>query len=329
MTSNPRSLVAALPALAALLLAGAASGQTQDGAAAQSLFDEGRALLDAGKADAACAKFEASLRLEPAVGSLLNVAACDERHGRLASAWARYRAAESLATARGDARAAVAAKGAASLGPRLGKVRVRAPKGVSVRRDGVVLDEALLGTEVPTDAGEHVFEASAPGKGPWRATMETKDGETTDVTVPELPPALDAPVTPPPVGDARGPAEGRPSSPIRTVGLGMVGVGVAGLVTWGVLGGLALAKHGEVGSRCRDVGGTPVCDAEGKELNDDAVDLANAATVALIAGGALVSAGGLLFFLSPSPSHRRASLVPQVGARATAHGAGLRAGWTF
>ena len=54
---------------------------------ADHLFDEGRALLAKGNADAACTKFEQSIAKDPrAVGTLLNLALCNERRGKVATA---------------------------------------------------------------------------------------------------------------------------------------------------------------------------------------------------------------------------------------------------
>jgi predicted negative regulator of RcsB-dependent stress response len=66
-------------------------------AAAEAAFDAARKHLDAGELDQACAKFEASQRLSPAVGTLLNLADCHERAGRTATAWATFRSCATLA----------------------------------------------------------------------------------------------------------------------------------------------------------------------------------------------------------------------------------------
>src|SRR4051812_10367911 len=59
-------------------------------AKADALFAEGIKLRDS-NLELACAKFGESLQLNPqAIGTLLNVALCDERLGRLASALRRF-----------------------------------------------------------------------------------------------------------------------------------------------------------------------------------------------------------------------------------------------
>ena len=72
------------------LLAGRSAGaEPRDPAAAEWLFREGRALMKKGDFAPACAKLAESQRLDPAVGTLMNLAECEERIGRTASAWQR------------------------------------------------------------------------------------------------------------------------------------------------------------------------------------------------------------------------------------------------
>ena len=71
--------------LALVTLARPAVAQsTSDKAAAQAQFDEARKLLKMGDTAAACDKLAESQRLEPAVGTLLNLATCYEKLGRTA-----------------------------------------------------------------------------------------------------------------------------------------------------------------------------------------------------------------------------------------------------
>src|SRR4051794_23814576 len=108
----------------ALLVAslGLASGARAGGSAADAQFQEGLKLFDAGRTHEACERFEASLRLDPALGTLQNLATCHEQEGRTARAFAEY---EELATRAGQAKQAVretfGRQHAAALGKKLSR----------------------------------------------------------------------------------------------------------------------------------------------------------------------------------------------------------------
>ena len=74
-----------------------ARAQVVDAAAADALFQKGREAADKGDFATAAAKFAESQRLDPAPGTLLNLADCEEHLGQTASAWEHYkRAAETM-----------------------------------------------------------------------------------------------------------------------------------------------------------------------------------------------------------------------------------------
>ena len=77
----------ALVLVALLLAAPSVLAQGRDPAAAEALFTEGRKAFDAGDYRIACARFAESQRLDPAVGTLINLAACNEKLDNLALAW--------------------------------------------------------------------------------------------------------------------------------------------------------------------------------------------------------------------------------------------------
>ena len=98
-----------------------------DEAAAEALFEAGAAARDEGDYATACEKFQASNDLDPAPGTILNLADCREQLGQLAQAWQFYReAAEKLPA--GDERAAYSKEKADELKPLL-------PRGPYVRRN--------------------------------------------------------------------------------------------------------------------------------------------------------------------------------------------------
>ena len=58
---------------------------------AETLFREGRVAAEAGNYTVACPKFEESYKLDPAPGTLLNLADCEENRGQLVKAWQHFR----------------------------------------------------------------------------------------------------------------------------------------------------------------------------------------------------------------------------------------------
>src|SRR6266851_1461448 len=102
----------------AMLLPAIALAAPRDPAAAEALFRAGRAAADKGDYVTACPKFEESNRLDPEVGTVFNLADCDEHLGKIASAWQLFKEVEQRLSA-SDERASIASSRAASLEPKL------------------------------------------------------------------------------------------------------------------------------------------------------------------------------------------------------------------
>src|SRR5262245_8911892 len=95
----------ALVLVAALALAPRANADEKSArvAGADALFKEGEQLFAAGKVEQACRKFEASQNLDPALGTLINVALCHAREGKTTAAWAEFQDALVQAKRKGQA----------------------------------------------------------------------------------------------------------------------------------------------------------------------------------------------------------------------------------
>src|SRR5580700_7062146 len=139
-----RRSVACLLAVASagLALAPPALAQPSDPAAADVLFQKGREAAEKGEWSTACPKFAESQRLDPAAGTLLNLADCEEHLGQLASALDHFKAAlETLAAA--DDRIPFAKKHIAELERAVPRLTLVAPSdfpaGAKVTRDEVQL----------------------------------------------------------------------------------------------------------------------------------------------------------------------------------------------
>ena len=288
-----------------------ARADADERALATALFKEGRRLLDAGRVAEACEKLSESQRLDPGGGTLLNLAACHERQGRTATAWAEFT--ESLAQARRagrDDRARVAADRVAALEPRLATLRIEVDAahadGLEVRLDGNVVRTPGWGIAVPVDPGEHIVEANAPGKVAWRTRVAADEARTTAAQIPALDEERVAPAA------ARVPApriEAAPiAAPVRVgdfstrdaVSAGAAAIGVAGTVVGVVFGARALSKRAESDAQCP----SGRCTRSGASLASEAVSAADVSTVSVAVGASGLGAAVLLYLTRPRDSTR-------------------------
>lgn len=288
-----------------------AQPSARDKAAAEALFQEGKALFDQGQYEAACAKFAASQQLDAGFGTLMNLGECYERRGMTASAWATFKEAASLARSAGQGEREAAARArAAELEAGLSRLVVSAPpelvavEGLEVRLNGTLLPRAVWGSAVPVDPGVQRLEVSAAGYEPWSTELTIASGaQPVRVDVPPLTPS-GAPSEPSP-GAAGSPPATREAPPAalvddgqtqRTLGYVLVGAGAVGLTVGSVFGLRAIAKNNDSEDRCR----TPrLCSQAGLDLRDEAKSAATISTVAFVAGGAL-AASGLALMLTAS-----------------------------
>jgi hypothetical protein len=306
-----------LAALASLLLGVGrlrAEPTAADKALATSLFKEGKALIQGGEIARACRKFEESQRLDPGGGTLLNLAVCHEKEGRSATAWAEFVEALSLARREGrDDRVKLAREHVAALEPDLSKMLIVVPPSVdrpdlAIKRDGDLLGRPAWGAAMPVDPGEHLIEASAPGKVPW--SVRVKVGVARDVNTVVLPQLKDA--RPRPRGLGR-----------RTAGFVAGGVGVVWVGVGSFFGLRAFAKRRQSDKQCP--GGR--CSESAVALNDEAKTAADLSTASFIVGAAGLGLGTYLLLSggesAPRAGGPRVSL--SVGPRLT----GVQATWAF
>lgn len=189
------STVRACSALIALAVLGLASlAHAQDppangAAASKALFDEGRALMLEGRFDEACPKIAESQRLDPHLGTLLNLAACHEKQGKVASAWVEYQKALTAARTEGQtererlARERIEALDVRvpwlTLSVRLGEGQLPA----TVTLDGAAIAPIAWGKELPVDPGAHVVVLGGDKRKPLEENFELREGERRTVVL--------------------------------------------------------------------------------------------------------------------------------------------------
>lgn len=333
-TATSLRLTAVLAVAAAVVLPRPARAQS---ASAEELFQEGRRLMAKGKTAEACEKFEASDRIEAAIGTELNLAACRDLNGQSASAWAAFKKAAATAKRAGDRnREGEARKKEAALKPRLIRLTIKVSDqakvdGLVVKRNTTTLEEAEWGLPIPVDPDEYTVSAEAPGYKPWSTTVEVKTRSKT-VEIPALDPE---PKRAEPlhaagddtedtehtgagnreVGAAVGPApSGWTGRRKLSLVLAVVGVAAAGA-------GIALGMHANtLESESDDICGHSTChEADAVALNGSARHYALGANIGFAVGGAAVVGAAVLWFLGAphaSETARRdnAAVIPSFGA---------------
>ena len=301
-----------LSSVAATLPAIAAHADKAADDRADALYDEGQALMKAGRYAEACQKFEASQATAPSGGAVLNLGECNDKSGKPAEALPYFERAADLAHAAGNAKIESYARGRADetrTKVALVTIDARPVAGEEVSLDGVVVNLQDWAKQKPVSPGDHKLAAHAPNHAPFELVVRFASGETRALHVPLLAPGVDParPATP---------AVAESHSTERWVGLSIGVVGIADVIAGGAVGGLALAKNHESLMYCQ----TPLlCSQHGIDLTHSAVNLAHASTGLFVAGGVLTGVGVVVFATSFRGSHRGGqagsiAFVPSVGS---------------
>jgi hypothetical protein len=273
--------------------------------AAEIFFQEGVALLEAGALAEACAKFEASQRLDPALGTMLRLGDCYDSAGRTASAWAMFQRAAALARERNDAeRQKLAEDRRAETASRQSKLKLQLDdRGLAedtiIHVNGVTLTASAWNEAFPVDPGPQRIEVSAPRRLPWSTVAEVPVGPVTRlVSVPNLALAPDVQADLGPHGHADAGFPGRlRKRPLRLLGYALGGVGIAGVAVGAFLTHRAKDLNEKSLGQCRP-DDTTACTARGVEQRQNAKLSAHGATAAFVAGGTILAGGVLLAILS-------------------------------
>jgi hypothetical protein len=287
---------------------------------AHTLFVAGRVAARAGDDALACTNFAASLELHRTLGTLLNLAMCEEHLGRLADSYQHFDAFLQEADLDDDRRE-LARSHAEELLTRVARLFVRVDPGVSaalvtVDGESVDLDGRVPLVLIP---GGHRLSVRIGDQAAQAVEMNLAAGSETTLAVPWVMPESSRPANPPPrapestSGTQVALAPARPAARVdstrRTAGWVVTGVGLAALAASAGMGIGILHEKGVVESHCP--GGH--CDAEGWSAGKTGRTLVTAGTATLVIGS--IAAGtGIYLLVAPSWSTRNRAAVVGVGA---------------
>jgi len=173
---------------------------------------------------------------------------------------------------------------------------------VEVSVDGLPLLQKLDGLSVAMNAGPHTFHFEWPGVGSIERSVLVRDGEkhqlvavTFGMSVPAPSPGAAASAGP------AAPAKPPPSSPAKTIGWAIGGIGIVGLGLGTVSGLIAVVNKN--GAHC-DASGA--CDAGTVSGIKTAALLSD---IGFVAGGVLLASGVSLIVFAPEGAHGPAAAL--------------------
>jgi hypothetical protein len=290
-----RSLVAL-----AIVVAGSTPALADDPDQADKIFEEAQKLKEAGKTAEACKKYDEALSYNRnAVGTLLNVALCNEEAGRYATAVKYYTQARDLAREHNLAEHRQAAEDKLAVTtPLVSHLAIAFAETANEMK--LVIDEDIVPLDktedIVIDPGSHRIVVTAPGRVPYETTVVLEKSKAKAIAVPKL----GYPVTV---------KKGR-----RTVGMIFTASGVA-LAGAGVgLGLYARSKYnGQIGpgKNCTDET-PPRCNSEGYRITNDARTFGTFGSIIGVSGLVVAGVGAYLWFFGPHTTETGVAIVPDL-----------------
>jgi hypothetical protein len=282
---------------------------------ADTLFSEGKQLMEQGKFVEACDKLAESDALDPAIGTLGLLATCHEQQGRIATAWREYSQTAARADAVADERGTFARERAKALEAELPKLLVRlavVDTNVVVLRNGVRLLPEEYGVASPIDPGTYEIVARWPDKPEFRTTVTVLARKLSEVEVPNPSASVGVAkveVKPVVVAPKLSGLSGQHVGALIAGGVGLVGFGV------GTAFAISAASKNSASISIQQSCNSVVTCQDGKSLREQATTAATIANVGV--GLGIVGAGtAIVLALLPNRSSsavsdaQRAVLVP-------------------
>jgi hypothetical protein len=301
---------------------------------AEALFKKAKKLHGDKKYAEACPMFEKSDKLDPGIGAKLNVAKCYEDWGMLARAYTWYVDAEKMAKDAGDKRADKIHELVEAIDSEVPRLTLKLPDGASGDKAEVKLDgkSIELGKEHRVDPGPHEITWLVEGDKKSKTIPMERGGER------EL--TLDMKAVAGGGGNGGGgtskpdkgqPKPDEPASPGRGRRIAGIAVGSAGIVGIGVASVLTLSARSKykdaLEAHCMN--DKTMCSDEGLSKTGDARSQANVATVITIVSLAAVAGGIVLYVTAPKGEKAESNKTVYVSPVVTEDGGGLVIGGGF
>jgi hypothetical protein len=278
----------------------AANAQSEGAAAAQVLFDQGREAMLRRDYDTACQRFRESEQIDPAPGTKLNLADCEEKRGRIASAWELFRAVI-RELPESDERHGIAVSRAAALEKRLPTLVLRlapgTPSTTRVRVGTSEIGSGSFGVPLPLDPGKHTLVIEAPGHQSRTVEVVLVGGSAQTVDV--VPGTATASSRQPGPAAIQLPARER-SGGTKTLGYVLGGIGLVGIAVGTVAGVIVLSKWNTNDEGCDDAAQT--CSKRAGEARQSGEAIAPISTAGFVVGALGLGAGAYFILTSDANS---------------------------
>ncbi len=294
------------------VLSGARAEEPSAAAGAATLFREGREAMRTRSYALACSRFEESQRAAPALGTLLNLAVCEEARGHLALALTLFNQVLREAPEGDDRRPLVEAH-VPELMRRVPSLTL-VPDGCEPEGCELLIDCApirLLHTKIsiPLDPGEHHLTVLVEGRAERELRLSFSEGEAAIQRIAPGRSATRAEAHSGHVSSATVSAT-HATGPSRTLPYVLGGVGAASLAASLVTGLLALDAWHTVERHCT----ATTCDsAEAVSANSRGRALAIASTASFAVGAVGVGAGAYLYFSGRAPAREGQPAETSIG----------------
>jgi hypothetical protein len=300
--------VTAMACVVAFVISGRALAASP--AEAERLFREGRAAMNDENYETARSYFQQSYEIDRALGTLLNLAVCEEKLGKLGAALAHLQKALELADAE-DTRRPLIVQRISRLDARIPRLTIQPDRSidatVTLLLDSKPLDSADLRRSIRVDPGTHVLECSGPRGERCTKIFELSEGKEsvqspTLSPLPEPPvPASPSPEAPPRPGNESPaippatplpPRHGEREALAYAVGGFSLAIIVAGLIA----GGGVVRQKAIVAEHCQD----KACDEEGVAAAETGRTLSTISTVTTILGATGIGVSAYVLLTTPT-----------------------------